>query len=339
MKRLALTALIVIGALLYTAYGLHVKRERARVVPVPILMYHNIDDIDDDVWCVRPEQFEQHLEFLKQEGYETILPSALVTHRRWGRPLPDKPVIITFDDGYATGLNIAEPILKRYGYRAVAYLVTKWVADKPENRIFHPQRPNQPCITWPEVRAMERRGTIAFGGHSRSHANLAALRDPRDEIEKCYRDILRNAWFLPEGFCYPYGQRRPETVAIARASPFSTAVVCDNTIAYTGTDMDLFQLPRISIYGGRQRFKILSVTTNEYGDELIVRASNDGFAIPVCPRLVTGDTTMDQGWLQMANPRKDPVEWRWPVPPEGRNGRTLELWDSARVLRLFTAEL
>ena len=74
-------------------------RRGATPVKLPILMYHRIGEGGDSAWWVPADRFEAQLRSLRAQGYKSVLPDDLIAFRRWGWRLPDKPVMITFDDG------------------------------------------------------------------------------------------------------------------------------------------------------------------------------------------------------------------------------------------------
>jgi hypothetical protein len=101
--------------------------------------------------------FERQLGALMERGRESILPVELVARRLVPWRLPRRPVIITFDDGYRSVLEYAEPVLRSNGLLAVVYLTTSLVADHPDRRMSFERRA---CLTWPEIRALHARGTL-----------------------------------------------------------------------------------------------------------------------------------------------------------------------------------
>jgi peptidoglycan/xylan/chitin deacetylase (PgdA/CDA1 family) len=318
------------------AIGLVLSVEQARGVPVPILMYHKIGTMNDTPWWVTREDFEAHLAALKSEGYQSILPSELAAHQKWGRRLPPKPVIITFDDGYLNTVEAAEPLLRRYGFRGVCYLITGQVSDTPAERRNYE---GAPMLSWPEVRAAHQRGTLRFGGHTRSHVNLRASDDPMDELRACYQDLRRRGGFKPEGFCYPFGQYRRQTPPLVARAGFSTAVTCKDGIASSSPQASLLELPRVPVMGGRHRYRVERVAA---GQGLTVRVSKEGHAMHVHPRLRWPGAPPPAGgdWLAPVTITAEPATLTWPLPP-GSGGKTpvLELWDAFRVLRLYGAAM
>jgi peptidoglycan/xylan/chitin deacetylase (PgdA/CDA1 family) len=310
--------------------------EQARVVPVPILMYHKIGDAVNTAWWVTAEDFEAHLALLRAEGYQSIMPSDLAAHQAWGRRLPPKPVIITFDDGYLNAVETAEPLLRRYGFRGVCYLITGQVSETPATRQRYE---GAPMLSWPEVRAAHRRGTLRFGGHTRSHANLRAMADPAGELAACYDDLRRKGGFKPEGFCYPYGQYRPDTPAHVSHAGFTTAMTCNDGIARASRQTTLLELPRISIMGGQHRYRVERVDDDK---SVTLRVRKQGHSMEVHPRLVWPENpaTVETGWLAPVKIKAAPVTLTWPLPPGVTTGTpVLELWDAFRVLRLYSGTI
>ncbi len=309
--------------------------ERAKVYRVPILMYHKIGNDNESRWWVTKEDFEAQLQFLKDSGYVSILPSDLAAHRLWGKPLPAKPVIITFDDGYLNTVEVAEPLLLRHGFRGVCYLITGEIADTPETR---GQCEGTATLTWPEVRDADRRGTLRFGGHTHAHVNLGAKPDSvaKAELAACFEELHRKGRVKPEGFCYPFGQYRRETPRLVAHAGFTTAVTCENDVAVTTAGMNLLELPRVSVVGGIHRYHAERVTAT---NEVAVQVWKEGRAMKVCPRWVhTGqDNDPADGWGTPVVIANTPITLPCPLP--GPAPAALELWDSHRVLRLFRQPL
>lgn len=94
-----------------------------RSVSLPVLMYHHIDqDVSSDM-TVSPARFEEQIAALTQDGWHSITIAQLIDFVDHGTPLPPKPVLITFDDGYASNLELAAPILERYGQHGIIFVI------------------------------------------------------------------------------------------------------------------------------------------------------------------------------------------------------------------------
>ena len=111
---LLLILLAVCGVLIFV---------RTHTVHVPVLMYHHIDRNVGNDMIVSPERLEEQIAALAGDGWHSVSIQQLIDYVDHGTPLPEKPVLITFDDGYTSNLTLAAPILEKYGQRAVIYVI------------------------------------------------------------------------------------------------------------------------------------------------------------------------------------------------------------------------
>ena len=143
----------------------------ARTVKVPILMYHyiSVPPADADVYrvdlSVPPDLFAAHLDRLQAEGYTTISLYQLLAHLTQGAPLPEKPVVITFDDGYRDVYENAFPLLRAHGMTATFFVITDFMDE---------QRPLY--LSWEMAREMLAVG-MSIESHSRNHFTLKGQND------------------------------------------------------------------------------------------------------------------------------------------------------------------
>ncbi len=321
-------AALVLGSVGAAVFRLVVPRPPP--ANVPVLMYHRIADDPGDYWSVAPRDFEAQLAFLKTNGFQTILPAELSAARRNTARLPPRPVMITFDDGDLTTLTAAEPLLRQYGFRAMAYLITDAVASLPAGRRLHE---GHPCLVWSEVREMRSRGTFEFGGHSRHHVRLDQLSDPSAEVEGCFEDIRVNAGFEPDAFCYPFGVGSRKVARVVRHAGFSTAVTADEKVARWGWPSDAFRIPRLWVRGGQHVFQVRQVPSATAGESAF-EISHEGLGIPVTGRLLGGQggewrnpEELGPGkriWVFQASPTNPPA-----------TALSVEIWDRNRFYRLY----
>lgn len=150
-----------------------------RALQVPILMYHYISNPPSGAdrfrldLSVRPSMFEAHLQYLRQAGYETVSLSDLIFHLTQGRPLPPRPVVLTFDDGYRDAYEEAFPKLLRYGFQGTFFVLTGR-ADEGDPRY----------LSWEQIRQMSEAG-MDIQLHGREHIPLSG----RDEAFLFYHII------------------------------------------------------------------------------------------------------------------------------------------------------
>lgn len=177
---------------------------------LPALMYHKIGEAPPGsklakLW-VSAADFRAQLEHLRDGGYAAIGLSDWRDAETGVKPLPEKPVLITFDDGYMNNYEAAYPLLREFGMKGVVFLVHEAVGRHNgwENPALEPWLK---MLTWAQVKEMQDSGVIEFGSHGMRHRNLAET--PLDEArweaaesklrleEKLGREVL--------GFAYPYG--------------------------------------------------------------------------------------------------------------------------------------
>lgn len=310
--------------------GPFVKRE------VPILMYHHIGVDAQDVWSVSPSDFERQMRQLKDEGYETVLPSDLVAYTQHRKSLPKKPVVITFDDGSQSVKEWAYPILKRHGYRAMVYLITEATADEPENR---KESEGHPCLTWSEVREMKKEGTFAFGAHTVHRDRALLVSQPALEIEQAYREIENKAGSKPDSFSYPYNQGagNPAIEELVRRAGYTSAVCCTEKRARIRGKSGLLHLPRLWVRGGQHLFNGGRIEPEGGEGQIIIRILHAGFPLPVTPRFVWPGMQASDGWLPTSEIRTGHTLWSSLTAgvPKQQANVGFEVWDKNRFFRLF----
>jgi len=122
--------------------------------PMPVLMYHDLvaeDPGNLNDWTVTTEKFREDLQWLKDNGYTTVLPRELAS----GEDLPDKPVLVTFDDGYASNCTLGLPILVELERKAVIALITQRIDSRKPG-----------FLTWEQCRILHDSGWVELGSHT-----------------------------------------------------------------------------------------------------------------------------------------------------------------------------
>lgn len=182
-----------------------------RTARVPILMYHHIGDlppgsdaIQTDL-TVPPDQFEAQMRYIAEQGYQPIRIADLVNYFLNGAELPPKPIILTFDDGYADSYVNVFPTLKDYGFVGTFFIIA-WRAE------FN----SEGYLTWEQVQELAQNG-MEIGSHSLTHRyNLGTIRPSAQETEIVEADkIFRQRFpdWLPI-FSYPSGSYNQTTLDI-----------------------------------------------------------------------------------------------------------------------------
>jgi peptidoglycan/xylan/chitin deacetylase (PgdA/CDA1 family) len=226
-----------------------------RVTHVPILMYHYIDTLPANAnallreLTVTRDDFERQMQWLKDQGYESIGPDELIAALWHGAPLPKKPVMLTFDDGYANAWYNAYPVLLKFGFTGTFFVVTDWLdANKPG------------YLTWGLARAMIS-GGMSIQSHSRSHLDLRHRSHGwyQNQIVKSIQSIEAHTGIRPRFFCYPYGGYDNIAIRELRAAGVVAAFSeNDSRYEYASNTM---RLPRVRIRGDYTFKQFVSVVT------------------------------------------------------------------------------
>jgi glycosyltransferase involved in cell wall biosynthesis/peptidoglycan/xylan/chitin deacetylase (PgdA/CDA1 family) len=175
---------------------------------LPVLLYHHVGPLCPGTVAgltVSPERFEGHVRWLARRGYTGICPADWLRWRREGKGLPDKPVLLTFDDGYADLVEYALPVLRRYGFGAAVYIVTGQLGgtnawDEARGSGTHN------LMTGDQIRYWATQG-IEFGSHSRTHAELTTLsaNELAEEVVGSGKALESILGSRVVSFAYPYG--------------------------------------------------------------------------------------------------------------------------------------
>jgi len=208
---------------------------------VTIFTFHSVDDLGD-VISYPPVLFGRLARALATGGAPVIALSDAVSGLRGEGPLPEKSVVITFDDGYRSVYERAFPVLSELGLPATVFLTagSGVAGDRP------PPMEGRMMLSWDEVREMNR-GGIDFGAHTRTHADLTQLAAPEAESEMAgSKEVLEKAiGGHVLGFAFPFGRSNDDCLRLARTH-FSYA--CTDRLGFAGPESDLHALPRVDAY-------------------------------------------------------------------------------------------
>lgn len=196
---------------------------------LPVLLYHHVGPLRAGTfpeWTVSPERFERQVRWLARRGYTGICPSDWVRWRRDGKGLPDKPVLLTFDDGYVDLAEYALPVLRRYGFGAAVFVVTGQIGGENRWDQAHGSGPHR-LMTAEQIRKWAAHG-IEFGAHSRTHPDLTALSraEVADEVAGSGQDLTNLLGTRIVSFAYSYGHNN-ETVRDSVRRTFDLAFTCE----------------------------------------------------------------------------------------------------------------
>jgi peptidoglycan/xylan/chitin deacetylase (PgdA/CDA1 family) len=177
-----------------TAVGVGaVNGENGRTLRV--LMYHKVNDMPGNPTTVATGVFDEQMALLRDLGYRVVDLGAVLAHYADGAPLPEKAVLITFDDGYRDNLQNALPILQRYDYPAVLFVPIGYVSNSlplPHEEPLATRGVLNRTLDWKELAGLEREG-VRIESHGIGHRPLADL-----EVDEAAREIVLSKLRLEE---------------------------------------------------------------------------------------------------------------------------------------------
>jgi peptidoglycan/xylan/chitin deacetylase (PgdA/CDA1 family) len=211
---------------------------------VPVLMYHEIAEVSEagSRLAVSPAAFAAQLGYLRSAGFTAITASELSAGLAGDLgKLPDRPVVLTFDDGYADFHGRAMPLLDQYGCTATLFVTTGWVQDA-DMRLADPGR----MLNATQITEAAGAG-VEIGAHTRRHPQLDQLpqRLVREELHAS-KQWLESKLGLPvPGLAYPFGYSSAKVREVAREAGYGYACGVGHRMASPASD--LLELPRLTV--------------------------------------------------------------------------------------------
>lgn len=207
------------------------------------LMYHQVlkDPAAHNDYCVSPDELESDLKYLKENGFVSFLPEEMIKIADSGAPLPEKAVMITFDDGYETMLGYVLPLLEKYDMKATINIVGDFtdeytaLPDNEKNLSFA-------YLTWNEVKQLNDSGRVEIGNHTyymhRTGSSRQGSTKNYNESEAEYRGVLyadvqklqlKLSQLInkrPAAFAYPFGMMCDGEQEILESAGFELFMTC-----------------------------------------------------------------------------------------------------------------
>ncbi len=212
-----------------------------------VLAYHDVRDdvvaaVDADQYAISTANLISHFQWLRQHGFTPVSVEQIVAARAGGAPLPDKAVLLTFDDGFKSAYTHVLPLLKLFDYPAVAAVVTSWIDGEAGVAQAGRALTRADFLSWDEVRALANSGLVEIASHSHDlhrgivgnpqgnelpagvtrryahgHYEDAAAHGARvaDDLATSTRLIMEHIGGAPRVVAWPYGANNE---ALARAA-------------------------------------------------------------------------------------------------------------------------
>jgi len=198
---------------------------------VPIFVYHHTkpgptpNSLLGQAMMVSPETFEQHLQYLRDNSYQTISFANLTGYFAGGTALPQKPAIISFDDGWEDQFANAFPLLQKYQFKATFFVVTDYLD-------------HDNFMTTDQLKLMLAAG-MEIGSHTRTHPTLTSLGTQRqwNEIASS-KAILEDKFGVAiDSFAYPYGSYNADVAALTQKAGYRAARTVRDGSHHTAADL------------------------------------------------------------------------------------------------------
>ena len=188
------------------------KKSNNANVKIPILLYHDFvvtvpdSDPDNFNYINTPQSFEENIKVLLENGYTFISFQELNDAINGKMSLPEKPILINFDDGYYSNYEYVFPILKKYNVKASIFVVTDKIGKEIDGKRY---------LSWEQCKEMQDSGLVDIFSHSKRHVfyDKLSVRMIRDDVIESYKIIEENLGSKDlKVFAYPYGAYTKETV-------------------------------------------------------------------------------------------------------------------------------
>ncbi len=217
---------------------------------LPVLMYHHLHPSRKDSLTVSTEQFEQQLKFLAAAGYQPITCRDVIDHLDRGTPLPARPVLLTFDDGYVDNLEYAYPLLVRHGFKATIFLPVGLLGQTN-----HWDQGQELLLSAGQLSQFDP-GVVELGLHSYLHENYQRMSAAEigSDARRCLAELSAENLLCTPALAYPYGKypREPKAKAAMQAELAAAGVACAMRIGNRVNRLPLrsrYELRRINVKG------------------------------------------------------------------------------------------
>ena len=230
-------------------------------IKVPIILYHNITEDQNlhgkPLLNISPGDFRLHMQTLKDEGWNTITFNDYYNHVINGTALPNKPIIISFDDGYLSNYIYAYPVLKELGMKATIFTVAGRVGEGVSNEVTYPH------FTWEQAKEMEASKVISIESHSLMHINFLETND----VDKIQVELRRSKYLIEKNlnkecavFAFPFGGKTDLARDLGKEAGYKMICLVGD-IGANSAGEDLHRLKRITIRGDESPEEMLETIT------------------------------------------------------------------------------
>lgn len=220
-------------------------------VPMPVIMYHSVYGTQPSEYIVTPSQLENDLIWLRDNGYTSVTAAELIDYTRGRGNLPEKPVLITLDDGFYNNLSELLPLLEKYNMHAIVSVVGQYTESLAPN---DPHTSAYSYLTWEDISKLADSGRVEIGNHTynmhcgngiRKGCSMAAG-ETEDEyhttlfndLSLLQQELHRCTGITPVVFAYPFGYISRESLPVIRECGFLITLTCYERMNYITRNPD-----------------------------------------------------------------------------------------------------
>lgn len=271
--------------------------QQARQAKVPVMMYHDVLPEKEVPWDNTPQEIAEHFRLIKAQGLTPISLQQLVTHLHTGLPLPEKPIVLTFDDGYGGHYEYVYKLMQEYNYPAAFSIYTDGVGkDAIPNKDRRPGGPRT-HVSWEQLQEMAANPLVEIVSHSVTHP--LDMREQTDaqitkELVEAKQILESKLGVSIDYFTYPVGKNDDRVRRLVKEAGYVAAFAMHEDPAeeqLAGESENLLAIGR----WGQSRF--LEALENTWGGESLVNIAGQSgleefdFTAPIKMQKVAIDKT------------------------------------------------
>lgn len=253
--------------------------EKKEGVAVPIIMYHSIlkDEARTGEYVITPIELEKDMLWLKNNGYTPVFVNDLIRYVKYDGELPEKPVVLTFDDGTYNYKEYRLPLLKKYDFKATVSIVGSYTDIACEEA---QPNPAYSYLDWQDVTELRNSGLVEICNHSYDMHNLGERRGvmqlENETYEKYRKVFLRDTTklqdlcdehcgFQPNVYTYPFGINCESSRRLVKNMGFEASLGVEGKMNYIvkGDESCLFDLNRYNRSGMENTNQFMSFLTRD----------------------------------------------------------------------------
>ncbi len=246
---------------------------------VTALMYHSVLASRQGEYIVSPARLEEDIKNFKEAGYEFVLPCEVALYARGERTLPEKPAILTFDDGHYNNLYYALPLLEKYDVCAAINVIGAFSAFSSDSGDC--DNPNYSHLTWENMRTLLKSGRIELGNHTYNmhkyspRFGISPLDKESDkeyenalflDFSRLHEKVLQECGYSMKCFAFPFGKYTKIAEQVLKNMGYTLTFTCNEGVSKVtfGAPLSCFYIRRINMDGRKTSLSLLHKAERYY---------------------------------------------------------------------------